>query len=405
MNILYIVQQSIYNNEGKWTEADSNIRIMSMVISQLIKKTDWNFWVLIAPLKDFCDLGSYNDLWFEGFPKDRVKFIQYPFVVNAFLNRQNFCVEAFMNYVFGVAKFDIIWNNIIELTRNIKTLYWNYKIRPRIISCNYWMDCPIIDESKVPEEISYDWRQFDGAYASDLIPFTSNETKSAFFRNAAGKFNIKFLDQIFEKSTVWDFGFSTTELDYYKIKTDEKLCKKVILFPNRLSGINYTHHLEFIQAIKNLSEMRDDFYVVFTNPSQKISWDKLRRDVPNLLVVGEETLNRKEYIELLWGSDIVVSLYTIERYGGCANTEAIYCDCIPVMTRFGEYIRRVSLDYPLFVEKDFGNLVEILNTALDSSPNNTGILKDTLISESSIESVWKKVKKDVDKMLGVEDAN
>jgi len=150
-----------------------------------------------------------------------------------------------------------------------------------------------------------------------------------------------------------------------KYKTPIRFDKKTILFPNRLSLINYTHHKEFIQAVNSLYEKRKDFQVIFTNPSHKVSWEELQSSVKPLHITQVSPLDRGQYCRLLWMSDIIVSLYTIERYGGCANVEGIYCGLYPVMTNFGEYKGRVKPNFPL-VDLDLNNLESIINTALDN---------------------------------------
>jgi hypothetical protein len=361
MKILYILQQSVYNNEGKWLTGDSNIQMMRGIIGELLEKTDWTFDIIIAPLKDFADIKSFDML----LKSERVRWIERETAVNAFTNRYNFDVEWFTNvlvYDCEPGYYDIVWNNIIELSRNIKTILWANKLKAKLISCNYWIDCPTIGEAKIDTSISYDFRQIDGAECSDLVPFTCESTREAFINNAVVRGNILTAYAIKEKSTIWDFGFSQKELDTYY--TSLKFPKKTIVFPNRLSGINYTHHEEFIIAVNDLYRERQDFQVMFCNPSQKYSWEWLMGNVKPFYLYSSSPLSREAYITLLWRSHIVMSLYTIERYGGCSNVEAIYCGCIPIMPKFGEYGKRAPKDY-LFVKSDLSNLKTVINVYLN----------------------------------------
>jgi hypothetical protein len=111
MNILYVMQQSIYNNEGKWISADSNINMGIGIFTELLEKTDWNIYVLIGQLSDFADIKSYDEL----LKHDRLHFIEYPFPVDAFMNRQNFDVKAWDKMFKSIPQPDIVWNNISEL--------------------------------------------------------------------------------------------------------------------------------------------------------------------------------------------------------------------------------------------------------------------------------------------------
>ena len=367
------------------------------IVNELILKTDWNVDIMLAPLHSFEDLEQYEDLCINKSP--RIHFIQRPGPVSAFTNRYHFDVGLFTQTLLN-KHYDVVVNNIIELTRNIKTVLYDNKLKAKIIVGNYWMDCPEIGENKVPKEISYDWRQIDGAECADLVTFTCYSTKRIFLKNLETKFNAPKCSTIIQmKSTIWNFGFSAEELDRYK--TTEKFDRLTVVFPNRLSGINYTHHKEFIQIVNELYNEGYNFQVVFTNPSGKVSWEELKNLVKPLKIISEKPLNRKEYIELLWMSDIVVSLYTIERYGGCANVEAIYCGNYPVMTKFGEYLTRVPPEFDNFVEVDLSNLKEVLKKVLTTKvdPNFYARIKENITSTSSYERVSRRVISDIERLF------
>jgi hypothetical protein len=397
--ILYVLQQSVYNNDGKWISADSNINMGIGIIKELVKKTDWSIYVLIGKLEDFADIQSYDEL----LSHPQVHFIPYNFPVDAFLNRQHFSVFDFDKLMKSLPKIDIIWNNIVEVTRNIKTYLFYKKIPAKIISSCYWLDCPEINEPKVDKSISYQWRQFDGFLCSDLVSFTCLSTYQAFLGNSPKVFNSFDMMSILDKHTVWDFGYSSDELNKAKKeKIPFELNKKTVLFLNRLSGINYTHHEEFIEAVNLLSNQRQDFNVIFTNPSQKINWTELKQKVKNLFIWKESPLTRDEYIELLWRGDISVHLYDIERMGGCANTESIYCDNIAIMPGIYEYKRRGGINYPFYLNLPFNatEIAEKINNSLDS--NFIGSSAHSKMKyrnrESEYEKVSNKVIEDIDRL-------
>ena len=400
MNILYILQQSIYNNEGKWISADSNVNMMSGMLREVLKnRPNWNFYILIGKLKDFADIKSYDEI----FNDSRVHFIEYNFPVDAFLSRQHFNVFDFDKMYKKLPKIDVVWNNITELSRNIKT-YLSYKKHDaKLITTCYWLDAPEIGEGKVDQSISYDWRQMDGFECSDLVVFTCESTKKAWIENAKKKFPInKYLKPILNKSVIWDFGFSQAELNEYGGTAFDK---KTILFLNRLSGINYTHHEEFIEALKILKKIRakDDWQVVFTNPSQKISWEYLKANVPNLYVYDEHTLTREKYIKLLWSGDISVHLYEKERYGGCSHREAVYTNNLIVSPKVFEYKRIQGNNYPFYCKVEPEKIAKALNKALDSdftSLKNAVEIESRNI-ESSFEKIGTNVCNDIDAIMGI----
>jgi hypothetical protein len=398
MNILYILQQSIYNNNGKWLTADSNIQMMCGMLREVTRRTNWKFYVLIGRLEDFADIKSYDEI----FKHENVNFIPYKFPVDAFLNRQHFSVFEFDELMKNLPKIDVVWNNITEASRNIKTYLYYKKLPAKLISSCYWLDTPQIPgQNKVPPEISYQWRQFDGFECSDLVSFTCNSTINAFIKNAEHFFHKGSLMQIINKATIWDFGYSQKEMDQWKVNSGFYI--KKILFLNRLSGINYTHHEEFIKAANELyDELGGLFEVIFTNPSQKYSWDQLKSMVKPLKIYSEKPLTREEYIKLLWSSDASVHLYASELYGGCSHRESLHCNNVVITPKVFEYERIQGQHYPYYVREDLKDLKDVLRKVVLNGdfykiPETDKILERN--RESSFEVVAEKVVFDINQLI------
>jgi hypothetical protein len=389
MKILYVLQQSIYNNEGKWISADSNINMMVGMLRELeVLKPDWHFHVLISPIKTFADITSL-DMIYKG---KNLTWVEYPFPVNAFTNRYNFNARQF-GAVLDDVKPDVVWNNICELTRNMKTVARQQKQNPKFITSNYWMDCPFIGEGKTDEDISYFWRQFDGFECSDLSTFTCESTKDAFFKNARLAVTEPHLVKIENRSVIFDFGYSVKEMESGPLVRGES---PIVGFLNRLSGINYTHHDEFIAAMNKIdTECR----VFFSNPSMKANPDELISRIPNHEVLAfKRTLSRRGYVDMLNTMDISVHLYTLERYGGCAVREAIEAKNIIIAPRVHEYARILGSDYKFYVKNDLSDLAEVIDRAIKHC-NSISRDKSKALSASILErnrqSSFEVVAKDV----------
>lgn len=372
MKILYVLQQSIYGNDGKWKSLDSNINMMVGLFEALRQTSRWQdlqIDIVIGKLSDFSDISSFDEL----FKDDHVKFIECNFPVDAFTNRQHFDVFFWKPLI--DKDYDIVISNITEQSRNLKTLIETLKKKTKLVTQCFWIDCPTIGEAKVPESYSYDWRQIDGYECSDLCVFTCESTREAFSENARNKILGYYIDNIIDKSAIWDFGFSVTEAEKYRVAKPTK-GKKTILFLNRLSGINYTHHVEFIDAINKIAKYRNDFEVVFTNPSGKIEQSWLNEHCANVRLINSP-LSRKDYWELLYTSDISFHGYTTERMGGCANTESIYCGNIVIMPQVYEYARRGGNNYPFYIDKNINseNIAYVLNKALNSKHYDTSSMQ------------------------------
>lgn len=371
MKILYVLQHSIFGNDNKWKSADSNVNMMIGFFKALKQTSRWHdlyIDVVIANIKDFSDIKSYDEL----FKDNHVRYIEYDFPVNAFLNRQHFNVYFWKQLIEN--NYDIIINNITEQSRNIKTLIEVAGKKTKLVTQCFWMDCPEIGEPKVPTSYSYDWRIFDGYECSDLCVFTCDSVIRAFAENALHKFNKKYLRKIIGKSAIWDFGFSTLEAREYRV-AKQKNKKAVILFLNRLSMINYTHHKEFIEAINNIAKQRDDFEVIFTNPSEKFTNKWLKENCANVKLL-RHPLNREEYWELLYRSDISVHLFTVERYSGCGLRESIQAENITIVADCFE--QKNLIDFPeLRVPVSEGSIcVADLEKALNYALDNPQLVKD-----------------------------
>jgi len=402
MKILISLQQSIYTNEGKWTTADSNIQMMAGLTRHLLKNTDWDIYWLMAPMYDFKDISQAYDVVFpKGTPElFRWHVIERPMPVDAFKCRIQWDDSFYSGIKSVLQNMDVVINNDPSLGYNWAFLRYINKYKYKIATCNYWMDCPMIGEEKVPTDISYDWRQIEGSYFSDVVPFTCQSTKDAFIENANIRFNSDIVKQIIDKSTIWDFGFDCNELNYSQFKVGnennpvmkkiEECDKHVILFPNRLSPTNYTHHKEFIEAVNFLYQQRKDFVVIMANPSNKVKWHDLKRDVEPLYVIKEEPLTRAEYLALLTRTkysttnSIAVSLYLIERYGGCCFREYVEMNWKPVVPKVFEYKNILGDNYSYYINAtketgiDSTDLCKKLDLALDD-----GSRLDTKINHKS----------------------
>lgn len=401
MKILYILQQSIVNKTDtpRWSTADSNVQMFAGLLNQIDQHTEWDVTAVVGgPFVD-------EDAWCDIFMKSRAKWMKMPIPVDPVLARYTFHTD-FWRATLAAEQPDVIINCVAELTRNFRALLWSMDLRVPVIQCCYWLDLPHIYEGKIAEELSYELRQLDGALAADAVVFTCQSAKEGFFDNLKelGGFNGEYIEK---KSTIWDFGFSAEEIE--QGEQDISFDKCTFLFPNRLSDNGYTHFQTFIDAANILWQRRKDFQVVFTNPSQRIPWSELKQRVKPLYIVKESQLTRTEYVATLWKTHVVVSLFLTERYGGCANVEAMYAQNLPIMPKVHEYARRAPNDYPLFVPMRAGaamNPWDLANTMAyaidhydDIVQKHGDAMREHVYHQSSFESVFERVKSDVEKVV------
>lgn len=326
MKMLYILQQSILSPNKKWLVADSNINMMTGFLNAFLT-TETGFTstvdVVIAPLEDFDDIKSFNQITYDG----RIRFIERKTPTNAIVARQEFNVD-FWQRVLVDGKYDVIINCVTEISRNIKTLLFVNKLSAKLVTQCFWLDTPEIGEPKVDESISYQWRQFDGFECSDIVVFTCQSTLDAWYNNAVEVFSFDKVIDIMTKTVVWDFGYSDTEMQMGERERERYGNWPVIAFLNRYTSDDYTNFNVFVEALKLVKSdpaYADKFVVWYTNPSQRLTEEWLIENVPNYEVYpyAPMPLARQDYINFLCNADITVHLFVKERYGGCALRESV----------------------------------------------------------------------------------
>lgn len=122
-----------------------------------------------------------------------------------------------------------------------------------------------------------------------------------------------------------------------------------VLFVPRCSATNYSHHEEFLACDW------DGLDVVFTDVT-----GYLRAQRPDLCYT-----NPNNYYKVLAASRVAVALVD-DMFGGQAIREAIVSGCIPVVLDTPAYRELCGDHWPYFVERDFSNLVTVVQKAMHS---------------------------------------
>jgi len=388
MKILYVLQPSVTNRDGKYVAADSNVEMMKHVIKEILLYRKWEFDVLV-PKRE-----SLNFSFEEIINSKRVNFVEWDYPENPVKGRFHFNSKQLPR-----KDYDVLWNNISELTKNFRVFY-----DLPIINCNYFLDTPDYSIAK-SSAYTYFLRQVEGALAADLVPFTCFSTRKRFLNQVSKYLNLKFAEKIRNKSTIWDFGVSTAELNGKKSKKNRE---KIITFPNRITqNPDYTNFLPFLRAIKKLRKMREDFKVQVFNPSYKYySNIDLSKIMPNYFRMPSfpNSPNREEYIKGLWNSWIGVTLFLREAYGGICHRELIVCDNLVITPKVNEYLYHQGEHYPFYCKSDFSDLHEVMNHALYLTQKEINKImqnvKSSVINNSSYERVIPRVIEDIEKLEG-----
>lgn len=148
-----------------------------------------------------------------------------------------------------------------------------------------------------------------------------------------------------------------------------------VLFVQRCSATNYTHHQEFIEAMRWLNDKR----VVFTDVTK---W---------LRLTAKQTFEYSDpenYLATLHSSKVAVALYD-SWYGGLAVREAARAGCSLVLLDVPAY-REMGND-PHFTDLNPSHMASVIKEAL-SCPRKVDV------SQESYQVGWQRVKEDLEKI-------
>lgn len=151
-----------------------------------------------------------------------------------------------------------------------------------------------------------------------------------------------------------------------------------LLFVQRCSSSNYTHHQEFIEAIRILrTEQSWQGRVVFTDPTGYLEQHGQHEIGAGLCTTLKleyaHCTSRDAYYKLLGDSKVAVAMMTDDLHGGVAIREAVASGCIPVLLdqpAYHEMFRPYDTSWPWFVPHTLNPRVL------------AGILKDVLEKQS-----------------------
>jgi len=413
MNVLCQLQLSNYDLNGKYIlECDSNWNICIGRIRGIFKyRPNWNFYVIVP--EDFQIITTPEKLIsnLDQQLQNQIFFIRLPLTDHAFKTRYDFSYQLIQNRLQSICDLiDIVIINDPMLLKNYKSVFYisGHK-QPKFICNSHFIDNP--ENPKVPKEISYWYSQVSAAKSADLNTFQCQAAQDIFFSSMSIDFTNHFINIIRKKSVPWDEGFSLdeimTEPNMDNVSFELPIDKTIVFFPNRISQYSdYTNAYKFMNSANELYKNRQDFVVIFGNPSQKIPNYKLLELCKPTFFTKEGSLTRDEYLYVIQNSNVNVALYLDDSYGGCANVECIAAGCVPVSPYVNNYKKYFDLaEYPYSVKTDLSDLTEklseIINFSIDISPNNMKIrkkLRNIIICCADYANVAKIIINDIEKM-------
>jgi len=349
MNILYVPQLSMYDKQTKkpLPQADGNINMMRNTIKEWKKYRPEDKFFALMPTTVF---NPHIDLNID------CSFFTYKeSVISARINRFNFPMKEFIN-IFKNWHIDLIICDVIELATNFKQMFKiEFGYTPKIIS----------NIRHIDEELNYTYiyRVIEGIENSDYVTILSESMKQLIGGHITSLLHETLVEHYIEKIEVFEPSISKEELLQYKSILYKNNEKKIITFPGRMSKgeENRTNWDKFVYALYDLRDIRTDFEIYFTDPNNAI-------DLVDSNWMKTIDKDRKQFLELLNKTDIVVSLMDIQGFGGISIREALLFNCLPIIPNKHEYKRMAPIGYNGFIDGNITKekITDKLNWALDN---------------------------------------
>jgi hypothetical protein len=175
--------------------------------------------------------------------------------------------------------------------------------------------------------------------------------------------------------TVWRMNYDESTLDTTPVaKVND------VVFVQRCSSTNYTHHVEFLAAMPSMPNVS----VVFVDVTKY-----LRIQRPDLAYCQHE-----DYNATLLRSRVVVALND-DGFGGQAIREAIMCGCLPVAIDAPCYRELLSADWPYFVSRDFSDIAYVTARAVAEYDHVDLTKLRRHVAAESYQAAWPRIKGDL----------
>ena len=404
--LLIQTQLSNYTPEGRFVlEADSGYQMCIGRVREMLKLNPDLEIHIMGPMTRESDeqYGTgqlVTDPWdinpdlFKTY-KDRLKYIPTYIEANALATRYNFDVNV-MDWALGLKthksneslRYDAVYINDPMHLRNFKALFLlRGGYQPKFYVHSHFVDVPSCP--KFPTEASLWHGQLEAAIKADYNFWQCSSALVEFEREARKTLQDKVVDEILAKSSPWDDGYSSTEMQvinennvrfdvgqFAKWKSEGKT---ILFVPNRIGGkgrsSDYTNCGKFMfEILPEIRKRRQDFVIIAGNPNQKISNKELIEwcGKDGYVSLVPQTFNRDEYKVVATWSDIVVGLYNFDTFGGTASRECIDLGCMPLWIDCNEYAslaKEAGVTHWL-AQKDFSDIVRTSVEMIDSIKQN-----------------------------------
>lgn len=123
-----------------------------------------------------------------------------------------------------------------------------------------------------------------------------------------------------------------------------------LLFVLRGSSTNYSHHVEFLQAIPILRRQGYKGKIAFTDITRYMATNRMFDGLEGPIEILPEPKTQDAYVKMLWRSKAVIAMND-NQHGGMSFREAVYCGACPIVPPYRGYTDMVGTDWPYLIDE------------------------------------------------------
>lgn len=306
-------------SNNKNLSADSGYRVFRQKVEYTLnQRSDYHFY-FISPFEHFTEIRRDMEQWKHNVTILPVKMLSANNGSRFYVDIKN--IEELLqpdkrDYDILSVQEPSVVGALLELCNGFN--HWKLPV----FSYVHWICEDVSIKINTHERLSY----LAGLYLSDICACNSSFGKGIILGQASEYYNSDFVDAIDKKLRVIPPASDVQEVLKYKIERPLVRDKIRMIFNHRLNV--YTGYRLVLTELKKLYTLRQDFEVVFTNPSKMTLKDQ--EEVLKLPFVQIKDLDRKSYFEELWKSDICFACHEGTNQWSIALVEAVCAGCVPL---------------------------------------------------------------------------
>jgi len=340
-------------------QGDSGWHVQRNIVTEILKKrNDYHFY-LVVPYEQL-EVAKAN------LPRSPLLTL-YPYHYSSGSgNKYHFDTQQLWKLLDTWHKdYDIVLNNEILLGSSFRNLF-QYKSHFDIPIINYihWIHTKDVKGYIRSGFMPQHFDMYASIYWNYNTYCNSEYGKKLIMKYASDIFKDDIVETMNQKLHPLPVGFNDKEL--LEQKTTNRYDKVTLVFNHRVS--QYTGYDILLKKCKEIYDKgTKNFQLYITNPAVSVTRTKL--DKYPFLVMPEGVLPYKDYLKLLWKSDICFGLHTGDNQWSIAFLEALFCNNIPIVNNYDIFFREMIKDKPHTLD-DLEYVIQNIDSIRRPNPHN-----------------------------------